>query len=320
MRIGVFTVLFRGMKFEEMLDEVVKLGLEAVEIGCGNYPGNEFCDPSRLLKEPERAKQLAKAVEERGLVISALSCHGNPLHPNREVAEAHRRIQRDTVTLAQLMGVDRVNTFSGCPGDSEDAKYPNWVVSPWPDDFQKVLEWQWKEKVVPFWKGEADFAERHGVKIALEMHPGFVVYNPGTLLRLRKEVGKAVGANLDPSHLFWQGIDVIAAIRALGDAIYHVHAKDTYVDPLNVNVNGVLDPKSYRNLRERSWYFRTVGYGHGPEFWAQFVSELRLNGYDHVLSIEHEDAFTSPEEGLRKAIQLLKQVQLKERPGEAWWA
>jgi len=184
-----------------------------------------------------------------------------------------------------------------------------------------VLEWQWKEKVIPFWREEAEFAERHGVKVGLEMHPGFVVYNPETLLRLRKEVGgKVIGANLDPSHLFWQGIDVIAAIRTLRDAIFHVHAKDTGIDHLNVSVNGVLDPKSYLKLQERSWYFRTVGYGHDAGFWAKFVSELRLNGYDYVLSIEHEDAFTSPEEGLRKAISLLKQVQLKEHPREAWWA
>jgi sugar phosphate isomerase/epimerase len=152
------------------------------------------------------------------------------------------------------------------------------------------------------------------------MHPGFVVYNPRTLLRLRDEIGDTVGANLDPSHLFWQGIDPIEAIRVLGRAIHHVHAKDTAIDPHNVAINGVLDLESYRNVAARSWVFRSVGDGHDLLFWKRFVAALRVAGYDHVLSIEHEDSLASVDEGLERAIRTLRAAVLREQPATMWWA
>ena len=198
---------------------------------------------------------------------------------------------------------------------------PNWVTCAWPDDYQKILEYQWEQVLIPYWRGAAAFAAAHGVeKIALEMHPGFCVYNPETLLRLRKAVGPLIGANFDPSHLFWQGIDPVAAIRRLGDAIYFVHAKDTRLDPLNGPVNGMLDTKRFTREQERSWLFRTVGYGHDALVWKDIVSNLRLAGYDDVLSIEHEDSLMSVNEGLMKAIAMLKDVMIFEKCGGMWWA
>ena len=157
------------------------------------------------------------------------------------------------------------------------------------------------------------------MKIAIEMHPGFVVYNPETMLRLRDIAGKSVGANLDPSHLFWQGIEPIQAVRILGDAIHYVHAKDTQLYSANMDMTGVLDTKSYTKERERSWMFRTVGYGHSAEWWSEFISTLRMYGYDNVMSIEHEDSLMSPDEGLTKAAALLNQLVIKEKPAAAWW-
>ena len=213
-----------------------------------------------------------------------------------------------------------VITFSGCPGDHPGAKYPNWVTCAWPEDYLEILKYQWEEVAIPYWKEEAKFAREHGVKIALEMHPGFIVYNPETLLKLRRECGDNIGANFDPSHLFWQGIDPICAVRELKGAIYHVHAKDTRLDPYNTSRNGVLDTKHYSLVGERSWVFRTVGYGHDYKFWKDFISALRETGYDYVLSIEHEDSLMSAREGFEKAVSFLKEVMLKETPGEMWWA
>ncbi len=209
----------------------------------------------------------------------------------------HHETFEKTVLLAEKLGVTRVIGFSGCPGDSDAAKYPNWVTCPWPDDFSQIVRWQWEQKVIPYWQKAGKFAQEHGVRICLEMHPGFVVYNTETLLRLREAVGEVIGANFDPSHLFWQGMDPIASVRKLGSAIFHVHAKDCRIDPFNASVNGVLDTKSYGDEIHRSWIFRTVGYGHGHEFWKDFVSTLRMVGYDDVLSIEHEDSLMSVNEG-----------------------
>lgn len=321
MKLGVFTVLFQQLPFEDMLDRVQSLGLEAVEIGAGNYPGDAHCKPAELLADRERANAYRRAVERRGLIISALSCHGNPLHPNPEVARGFHETYVRTVELAERLEVPVVNVFSGCPGDHEGAKYPNWPVVPWPHEFQEVFEWQWREKVIPYWKEWGDFAARHRVKLAFELHGGFSVYNPDTLLRLRDAVGEVVGANFDPSHMYWQGIDPVLAIRHLGarGAIHHFHAKDTYLDPVNHPINGVLDMTRYSNLPRRSWIFRTVGYGHDLKHWADVVSALRTAGYDYAISIEHEDALMSIDEGFAKAVANLKQVLVSQPAPRAWW-
>lgn len=222
--------------------------------------------------------------------------------------------------LANALGVRVVNCFSGCPGDGPRATHPNWVTCAWPDEYLEVLRWQWDDVVFSYWHDAAGFAAEHGVQIGFEMHPGFVVYNPRTLLRLREAVGSAVCANLDPSHLFWQQIDPITAIRELGAAIVHVHAKDVAIDSQNTSRNGVLDTAPYAHFAERSWTFRTVGYGHDLLFWRSFVSALRIAGYDYVLSIEHEDGLASPAEGLSKAVRALKDVTFAEVPTDMWSA
>lgn len=320
MKIGVFTVLLSDRPLEEALDYVRDAGCEAVEIGCGGYPGDAHCKPAELLADAGARDEFRKNIEERGLEISALSCHGNPLHPEDVVARRDDASFRDTVRLASELGVGTVVTFSGCPGDSEGSKRPNWVTCSWPPDFLEVLEWQWSEKVAPYWQEAASFARERGVRVAIELHPGFVAYNTDSFLRLREIGGETVGVNFDPSHLFWQGMDPLVCVRELKEAIYHVHAKDTWVDPANTRRNGVLDTGSYTDERRRSWIFRTVGYGHGPEFWRAFASELRMAGYDGAISIEHEDSLMSVNEGFTKAVASLKDALISEPRGEAWWA
>ncbi|MDA8317004.1 MAG: sugar phosphate isomerase/epimerase [Actinomycetota bacterium] len=323
MHLGVFLVLFANRPFEAALDEVVRLGLDRVEIGTGNYPGDAHCRPSELLGDPPKLAAFRTAIASRGLDISALSCHGNPLHPRPDVATKSHETFLRTVELAERLEVGVVNVFSGCPGDSDSATYPNWVTCAWPNEYGELLEWQWREKVLPYWREQARFAERHGVRLAFEMHPGFVVFNPTSLLRLRATCGAAVGANFDPSHLFWQGIDVEAAIGELGreGAIFHVHAKDTAFFPRNVAISGVLDTVPLDQVARRSWLFRTVGYGHSEIEWRRLLTALRLAGYDGTISIEHEDALLSVDEGLAKGIAFLRSVMPTEPPlASAWWA
>lgn len=325
MKIGIFTALFGDKTRTETLDIVKAEGIEAVEFGGGAYPGAAHLEMDRLLESKAERDKLVKDVESRGLMISALSCHGNPLHPNQKIAKEHHDSFVQCVQLAQLLGVQTVNGFSGCPGDGPRAKNPNWVTCAWPDEFRDILEWQWKRRVIPYWREQAAFLKAHSVRFGIEMHPGFVCYANDTLLKLRNGVGKngdAIGANFDPSHLWWQGIDPIAAVRELGreGALFHVHAKDSRIDPYNSALNGNLDTKSYGDILNRSWVFRSVGYGHTLGWWKDFVSNLRMAGYDFVLSIEHEDGLMSPMEGLRKALQVLKAAVISEPAGPMFWA
>lgn len=321
MKLGVFTVLLAAKGLEESLAYLKESGVQAVELGAGGYPGKAHLNPEVLLKDESAINKIKELIKKYGMTISAISCHGNPVHPQKEIACSFHEDFEKAVLLAEKLGVDRICGFSGCPGDSENSLYPNWVTCPWPDDFMKILDYQWNEVLIPYWKKTAKFAIDHGVsKICLEMHPGFSVYNPESLLKLRAAVGDVIGTNFDPSHLFWQGIDPAAAIRKLGSAIYHFHAKDTKIDAYNTAVNGVLDVKHYGDEINRSWIFRTVGYGHDYQVWKDMVSALRMVGYDYVMSIEHEDSLMSVNEGLQKAILFLKDVMAFESTGEMWWA
>jgi len=318
MKIGIFTVLLSQMPLNRVFEQLKTLQIDTVELSTGNYPGDAHCKLS-MLENSAALADFRAMLSDHGISISALSCHGNPLHPDKNRAQAAQKVSRETILLAEELSVPVVVDFSGCPGGSAQSTAPNWVTCPWPPDYLEILDWQWNEVVTPYWTEHAAFARDHGVKIAVEMHPGFVVYSPETLLRLRSITGPTVGCNYDPSHMFWQGIDPVAAIRVLGDAILHVHAKDTQIFTGNLPRTGVLDTKPYTDERNRSWIFRTCGYGHGADWWKEFVSTLRLFGYDYVLSIEHEDSLLSPEEGLRKAANFLNDIVIREQPSAAWW-
>ena len=322
MKLSVLANLYGAKSLDETLQILSGLGVHTVEIGAGGYPGKAHCNPAELLADEKKLEEFVATFKKYDVEICALAAHGNPLHPNKEIAEMYDKDFKEAVLLAEKLGIDTVITFSGCPGDHEDAKLPNWVTCAWPEDYVEILNWQWNEKVIPYWKKTAAFAKEHGVShIAFEMHPGFCVYNPETLLKIREAVGDVIGANFDPSHLIWQGIDPVAAIRALKGAIYHVHAKDTKIDKYNTAINGVLDTKHYGKELERSWVFRTVGYGNNESYWRDLVSNLRLCGYDRVLSIEHEDSVMSIDEGLRKAVSFLKDIVIyEEKPTTMSWA
>lgn len=322
MKLGVFAVLFSNMSLEEMLDHVKAKGLDTVEIGTGGYVGDVHCNPLELVNNEQKLQAFKKAFDERGIKISALSCHGNPLHPNKEIADKHHEAFVNSVKLAARLGVETVVTFSGCPGESELSQNPVWITCPWPTDFSNVVNWQWEEKVLPYWKEQTLLLRSYGVKAAIEPHPGFVVYNTETALRLRAECGSEIGVNFDPSHYFWQGMDPVQSIKALGkeNALFHFHAKDTQIEELNCKLNGVLDTKSYKDIASRSWVFRTVGYGHGEGEWRNIISALQVIGYEGAVSIEHEDGLMSMEEGFTKAVDFLQTMLISEGAKELWWA
>ena len=318
MRVGVFTPLLSQVPLPDVLRKLKARQIETVELGTGNYPGDAHCKLS-MLDDDAALREFKGIIDGEGFHISALSCHGNPLHPDAQHARHDREVSRKTILLAERLGVPVVIDFSGCPGDSPASIRPNWVTCPWPPEYLETLKWQWDEVAAPYWIDQAKFAADHGVRIAIEMHPGFLVYNPQTMLKLRSLAGPAIGCNFDPSHMFWQGIDPIAAIRLLGDAIFHVHAKDTQIYERNLPLTGVLDTKSYADERNRAWIFRTCGYGHGEGWWREFVSTLRMFGYDNVLSIEHEDSLLSPGEGLECAARFLNGIVPREPAATPWW-
>ena len=311
--IGVFDPVYQDLSLEAMLDKITALGLEAVEIGTGGYPSSPHCPVADLLADPAKARAWKKKFEDRNILVATLSCHGNPVHPDSAIAQRDVETFHRTVLLAERLEVPVIVGFSGCPGGSPADKMPNWATYRWPPEFDAILKWQWKEKVVPYWKEAAKFAREHGIrKLALEMHPGFVVYNPMTLLKLRDAVGEEIGANCDLSHLFWQGCDPIEVIHLLGKqgAIFHVHMKDTVIAREVAPKYGVLNfPEDLAKAAEGSVYFRAVGYGHSATLWKDIVRAYMEVGYQGILSIENEDPILPGEVGVERAAAVLKNVR-----------
>jgi sugar phosphate isomerase/epimerase len=307
MRIGLVTDGLAHMSFGQMLSTAADLGIETLEFCCGNWSDAPHVLLNALLDSAPARDTFVNSVRDFGLAISALNCSGNPLHPG-ESGRRHREVTSQTIRLAGMLGVSRVVLMSGCPGGPGDAN-ANWITTAWPPEAARVLQWQWDEVVIPYWRGLVAEAQSAGVtQLCIELHGQQNVYNVETLLRLREAVGPTVGANFDPSHLFWMGADPLAATRALGDAIYHVHAKDTRIDPVTSGINSRIDTKPVDRLRERSWSYVTLGYGHDVHWWKQFCALLRLVGYDDVLSIEHEDLSLPPLLGVRKSVALLREA------------
>lgn len=320
MKLGVMANIFCGKNWKEACEAAKKAGLTAIEPGCGGFVGKTHCDPQKLLSDKNELKEWVNIAERNGLEISSISCHGNMLHPDNKISNAHIADFENAITFASTIGVKVINSFAGCPGASEGEKYPNWITCPWPTYYGEAIKWQWEKKLIPFWSNMVKKLKKAKISVGFEMHEGDMVYNTETLLKLRDAVGEQVCCCFDPSNLFWQGINPIKAIQALKGIIVNVHAKDGKINREIVEFTGSSDWKNYSELDKRAWNFRTVGYGHGVEFWNEFLYTLRLSGYDGVISIEHEDPLISGEEGLNKAISFLKDKILQAPKGEMWWA
>ncbi|WP_121821320.1 sugar phosphate isomerase/epimerase family protein [Halostella salina] len=321
MQIGVHTPPLYGEPLADALAYLNGIGVDAVEPGVGGHAGDTHLPRDEYLDDDEAQAELLGLLSEHDMEISALATHNNPIHPDEATAEEADRELREAIELAAQLDVDTVTTFSGLPAGGPNDEVPNWITAPWPNEHAEAHEYQWKEVAIPYWSEIAEFAEDHGVNVAIEMHPNMLVYEPHGLLRLREATNERIGANFDPSHLYWQGIDVTDAIRLLGeaDAIHHFHAKDTKVYDANAREKGVLDTTAYTEEADRSWLFRSIGYGHGEAHWKDVVSTLRMVGYDGTLSIEHEDSLTSSREGLEKAVDVLSRAVFETTPGDAHW-
>ena len=320
MKLGVYTALVADRSLEEALKYLTAKGVYVVELGSGGYSGTAHANPDELLHDEKKRIAMLDLLKRYGAEISALNCSGNPVHPQRDIAQKAHEDYEKTILLAEKLGVKKIITFSGCPGNSPTSQLQNWVTCFWPPEvWGKILDYQWNDVLLPYWEKAIKFAENHGIKVCIELIAGFSVYNPETLLKLRSVAGESLGANLDLSHLFWQGADPTEVIRALGPAIFHFHAKDTRVEPFNAARNGVLDPKHFSEGLNRSWNHCTVGYGHDALVWKDIIRTLRMVGYDDVISIEHEDPLMSTDEGLSKAIEFLKGIMIFEQPQGMWW-
>jgi sugar phosphate isomerase/epimerase len=289
------------------------MGVEAAEIGTGGYPGSKHCPVQELLDNPAALRAWKKKFEDHNIQVAVLSCHGNPVHPDQTIAQRDADTFRRTVLLAEKLDVKTIVGFAGCPGGNPTDKNPNWITYRWPPEYAEAQDWQWKEKVIPYWTQATKFAREHGIRrIALEMHPNFVVYNPLTLLKLRNAVGEEIGANNDLSHLFWQGCNPVEVIHLLGKqgAIFHAHMKDTVLFPDKVARYGVLNfVFEKQDLKTASDAFRAVGYGHGAGTWKDIVRAYMDVGYDGILSVENEDPILSAEVGVERALYVLRNVR-----------
>jgi sugar phosphate isomerase/epimerase len=307
MKIGMVTDSLSHLSLGDMLDTAARLGVKGVEFNAANWTSAPHINLRALIESSAERTDFLSAVKSRGLDIIALNANGNQLHPTE--GEKQSAALHDTIRVAGLLGIETVVLMSGLPEGAAGDKMPNWVVSSWPPETQTMLKYQWEERALPYWAKLAKFAKEHGVKkLAVELHGNQLVYNVPTLLRLRKEIGPIVGANLDPSHLMWMGADPLAAIDALGTAILHIHAKDTFINKPVAALTSRLENGSLMNIPGRAWSYITLGYGHDQAFWKDFCYRLRMVGYDGWLSIEHEDALLSREEGVRKSVELLQAV------------
>lgn len=299
---------FKELSLEKCLDLFAESGVEGVEIAVGGFQGAPHVDPDALVSDDWAVKKLVDAAGERDISIVAVSCHGNPLHPDPDIRETHRADFEKAVKIAVKLETPAVVCLSGCPGTDPDAKHAAWFSSAWPMEAREIIKWQWEREAIPYWKEAASFATDRGIHIAVEMHPSNLVYNPATLLLMRNECGDAIGANVDPSHLFWQGVDPAAAVKKLDGVVYHVHAKDTVIDYGAMATEGCLDAATVFEEVGRTWKFAVPGDGHHEGVWRRFISALKDAGYDGPLSIEHEARGVESAEGLRRAVVFLKMI------------
>ena len=301
--------------FDTMLGVAARLEMDMLEFGCGNWSSAPHIDLDGMLESATARREFLAKLADNDIAISALNCSGNPVHPGDE-GRRHDEVTRKTIRLARLLAVDRVVMMSGCPGAPGD-RHANWITTEWPPEVREIVRWQWEEVLIPYWRNLTSYSRDQGVPhLCLELHGYQNVYSVATLKRLRDAVGDTVGANLDPSHLMWMGADPLAAARALGDAIYYVHAKDTRIEPSIAGVNGVIDTQPGSAYESRAWNYITLGRGHDESWWRGFVSTLADVGYDGVLSIEHEDPAMSAVEGVEESVALLQRV-IVDRPPRA---
>ncbi|WP_053145213.1 sugar phosphate isomerase/epimerase family protein [Erwinia billingiae] len=307
MKLALCTDVLAGLSFTAMLDKVKSYGISGVEMTAGGWSPCPHVKTEELLTSPEKLEQFRKELSEREMRIVALNCSGNPLAPG-DLGEMHTKSSYRAVELAGKLGVKKIVMMSGLPGGSPDDRIPNWITSTisWPDYMPEVIDYQWNEVAIPWWKEFVKHARQHGIEqIAIEEFPCQLVYNPSTLLRLRNAVDEMIGINLDPSHLIAMGADPIAAARKLEGIVFHVHGKDARIERGLADIDGLMEYQPVTNTKTRTWNYVAVGCGQDLKWWREFFSVLRMTGYDGDVSLEMEDLTMSVEAGLQTSIDAL---------------
>jgi sugar phosphate isomerase/epimerase len=305
--------------WEAMLDAAAARGVGQIEACAGGHIPTHHYDPVELAGDESALRRFRASLEERGLRLCSFACHGNPLHPDPARAASDHADFVATCRLAAELEVTHVSLLAGLPAGAPGDTAPNWIINSSFPGLDAVYRWQWEERVLPYWRAAAAIADDHGVTLCIEPHSADVVYNTQTFTRLREEIGATVAMNFDPSHLWWQGIDPIAMVDAVGDAIETCHVKDALIDRRRIARDGALSPRSYDRWDERPWVFSTPGYGHSELFWRRLVVALRRAGYSGTLSIECEDPFLSPDDTLDKSADVLRRALPEQpAPGVDW--
>lgn len=306
MELGLYTDSLPDHTFEEALDVAARVGATAIEIATGGQSRAPHLRIDELLGDADRRAAFQDAFSSRGLRIAALNCSAWPLHPT--LGDDHVALIRTTIRLASELGVTKIVTMSGSPGDGPATSAVNFVWYPWPAESMSLLERQWDEGIA-LWRDLGAEATAAGLEaIAFELHPLHLVYNVPTFDRMRDAVGPVIGVNVDPSHLVWQGMDPVAVVGALGPAVKHVHVKDTEIVDEQVAIAGVLDQRPFEDPSRRAWVFRTPGAVHDRAWWTAFIDGLRATGYDDALAIENEDPYLPPEAAVEEAARFLRPI------------
>lgn len=305
MELGLCSVSLLDRSWEQALETLARHGIRWIEANAGGHIPKDHFDPVALAGDKVARKRFVDSLAQRGISIAAFGCYGNPVHPT----EARRKRDHEdfvaTCRLAEALGVTRIATLSGCPGGGPHDRAPNWIINSIYPDFRNAYEWQWERSLIPYWREAARIADDHGVRICIEPHGGDMVYNLETFQRLRNAVGPTIGVNFDPSHLWWMGIDVLAMIRDLGDAIYYVHAKDVEIDGRTVAQQGLVPAVDFADWNGRSWRYRAIGQGHDDLFWRRFLTALRVAGYDDIVTLELEDPFLVMDDAIELSLTTL---------------
>ena len=322
MKLGCNSNLYAELPFSAALEKLQDYGFTSLTFGIGGleHLPEDHCNAEVLLEDKAAFREFEGTISKYGFSPNSIGCQSNPLHPRKEIAARDDHDLRLSVLMAERLGMDRINVFSGCPGGGPDAKYPNWVAYNWPRDFSAMLQWQWNESLIPYWKDFVKFAKQHGVdKIGMEFHPNWLVYNTDTLLRLREAVGPEIGVCLDPSHLFWMGMDPVVVIDKLSDCIFQVHGKDTMLIDHKIKENGVIETHDTTDLANRAYSFGIPGDGHDLQVWKGIVRALLRAGYDRDICFEHEDCYMDREEGIARGVAFLKQALIDSERDNMFW-
>ncbi|MHC4742051.1 MAG: sugar phosphate isomerase/epimerase family protein [Planctomycetota bacterium] len=289
MKIGFVSAILPDLSLEEVLQFAFEEGFSCVELMCWpkgkatrRYAGVTHIDAANFKKSD--AARVNDLLAETGVEISGLGYYPNPLAPDRNEAKVYINQIKKVINAASLLGVGVVNTFVGRDWTkSVDANWPR---------FKQV------------WKPLVKYAKDRGIKIGIENCPMFftndewpggknLAISPSIWRRMFEEIpSKSFGLNFDPSHLVWQHIDYVRAVKEFADRIFHVHAKDARVDTDHLNEVGILaNPLQYHTPKLP---------GLGDVDWGKLLSVLGDTGYKGPVCIEVEDRAYEGSLDLRK--------------------